>query len=148
VYTIVDPVVVLNSPTKLYPCHASRPHHYCYNLSSANINVKSQVANDSEIIIDVEGLPSYGRLMNTDGRQSNTFTMLQLRKKLVIYEVDLNLWQNSISMDSFTFFVRVNAQRVKSQQSYTLTMMWNYMFLEESKLEVNETDGNFSVTVR
>lgn len=148
VYTMVDPVVVLNSPTTLYPCHASRPHHYCFNLSSANINVKSQVANDSEIIIDVEGLPSYGRLMNTDGRQSNTFTMLQLRKKLVVYEVDLNLWQNSISMDSFTFFVRVSAQRVKSQQSYTLTMMWNYMFLEESKLEVNETDGQFSVTVR
>jgi len=150
VYTMVDPVVVLNSPSTLYPCQGSRQHQYCYNLSSVNIDVKSQVANDSEIIIDVEfeGLPSYGRLMNTNGRQSNTFTMLELRNKLVIYEVDLNLWQNSISMDSFTFFVRVDTQRVKSQQSYTLKLMWNYIYMEEPKLEVNETDGEFNVTVR
>ena len=146
VYTMVDPVVVLRSPSTLYPCHSSS--NYCYNLSSVNIDVKSQVANDSEIIIDVKGLPSYGRLMNTNGRQSNTFTMLELRNKEVIYEIDLSLWQNAISNDSFTFFVRVAAQRVKSQQSYVLTLMWNYIFMEEPKLEVNETDGEFSVTVR
>jgi len=148
VYTMVDPVVRLNSPNTLYPCRNSRPHHYCYNLSSANIDVKSQVANDSEIIIDVQGLPHYGILMDADGEQSNTFTMLKLRNKKIIYEFNSTVWQSRHSMDNFTFFVRVAAQRVRSPQNYTLTLKWNYIYLEEKKLKVNETDGEFNVTVR
>ena len=144
-YNLSDPMVTLNSPKSLD--HCSENKYLCYhNLSVSNINVASNIANDSELRIVIKDEPSCGRLILNNTKVSE-FTVSQLKKNQIAYEFNATFCDNANYTDKFGFIIKIAGQAARAVKNY-LHLYWSYVMIDQSKIEINETDEVFNVTVR
>lgn len=144
-YDLSDPIVTLNSPKNL-DCNDNDFLCY-YNLSISNINVISNVAQGSELIIVVKNGPSCGRLV-FDSTEVSEFTLLQLKKKQIAYEFNATLCNIGNYTDKFGFVVKIVGHTARTVKINELHLYWSYVMVDQPKIEVNETDETFNITVR
>lgn len=144
-YNLSDPMVTLNNPKSLD--HCSENEYLCYhNLSISNINVVSNVANDSELRIVVTDGPSCGRLILNNTKVSE-FTVSQLKKNQVAYELNATFCTKHNYTDKFGFNIKIAGQATRADKIY-LHFYWSYVMLDQPEIKMNETDEAFNVTVR
>ena len=144
-YNLSDPMVTLNNPKSLD--HCSENEYLCYhNLSVSNINVVSNIANDSELRIVVKDEPSCGRLI-LNGTKVSEFTVSQLKKNQIAYEFNATFCSNANYTDKFGFIIKIAGQATRAVKNY-LHLYWSYVMVDRSKIYLNETDGAFNVTIR
>ena len=144
-YNLSDPMVTLNNPKSLD--HCSETEFLCYyNLSVSNINVVSNIANDSELRIVVKDEPSCGRLIRNNTKVSE-FTVSQLKKGQITYEFNATFCNNANYTDKFGFIIKIAGQTSRAVKNY-LHLYWSYVMVDQPKIEINETDETFNVTVR
>lgn len=144
-YNLLDPMMTLNPP--IIPDRCDENEFLCYyNLTVSNINVVSSIANDSELRIVIKDGPSCGRLINSH-REVMEFTMLQLKMKQIVYEFNASLCNDGNYTDKFGFIVEIVNHPARSVKKY-LHLLWSYVMVDQPRIEINETDGMFTVTVR
>ena len=144
-YNLSDPMVTLNNPKSLDYC--SENEYLCYhNLSISNINVVSNIANDSELRIVVKDEPSCGRLILNNTKVSE-FTVSQLKKKQVAYEFNATFCSKANYTDKFGFIIKIAGQATRAITNY-LHLYWSYVMLDQPEIKINETDEAFNVTLR
>lgn len=144
-YNLSDPMVTLSSPTTLDRC--SESEYLCYyNLTISNINVISNIANDSELRIVIKNGPSCGRLI-LNNTEVSEFTVSQLKKELIAYEFNATLCNNGNFTDNFGFIIEIAGHTASPVKNY-LHLYWSYVMVDQPKIEINETDKTFNITVR
>ena len=144
-YNLLDPMMTLNPA--IIPDNCNENEFLCYyNLTVSNIKVVSSIANDSELRIVIKDGPSCGRMVH--GRTEITeFTMLQVKRKEIAYEFNASLCNNGNYTDKFGFIIEIINHPASPVKNY-LHFLWSYIMVNQSKIEMNETDETFTITVR
>ena len=144
-YNLLDPMMILNPP--IIPDHCNENEFLCYyNLTVSNINVMSSIANDSELRIVIKDGPSCGRLIHGHAEVME-FTMLQVKMKQIVYEFNASLCNHGNYTDKFGFTVEIVNHPARPVKKY-LHLLWSYVMVDQPKIEINETDQTFTITVR
>ena len=143
-YNSSDPMVTLNAPKSLR-CDENKLLCYC-NLSILNINIVSNTASDNELRVVIQDGPSCGNLIVNNTRVSQ-FTVSQLKKDQVAYELNATLCDNANYTDKFGFIVKTADRTSRAVKNYYLELFWSHVMVNQSRIDINETDKTFNITV-